>query len=83
MELYFPIPSLVEASRFRVGIFADVGNVFEDFDEFETSELRGSAGLEVNLITGLGGITLSFASPFNDDEDDETEPFQFEFGTSF
>ena len=83
VELYFPIPAVADPSRFRVGIFADVGNVFEDFDEFESSELRGSAGFEINLITGLGGITLSFASPFNDDEDDETEPFQFEFGTSF
>ncbi len=82
VEIYFPVPSLVEASRFRLGLFADVGNVFADVDEFETSELRGSVGLEMNLITGLGGITLSFASPFNDDED-ETEPFQFELGTSF
>ncbi len=83
VELYFPIPALAPATRLRFGIFADVGNVFEDYDEFETSELRGSAGLEVNLITGLGGITFSLASPFNDDEEDETEAFQFEFGTSF
>tara|TARA_R110002096_G_scaffold296007_2_gene490401 strand:- start:2355 stop:4655 length:2301 start_codon:yes stop_codon:yes gene_type:complete len=83
VELYFPIPALAEASRFRLGIFADVGNVFAEFDDFETSELRGSAGLGINLITGLGGITLSFASPFNDDENDETQPFQFELGTSF
>ena len=83
VQLYFPIPALYEASRFRLGVFADVGNVFEDVDEFETSELRGSAGVEMNLITGLGGITVSVASPFNDDEEDETEALQFEFGTSF
>lgn len=83
VQLYFPVPALAPATRLRFGVFADIGNVFEDFDAFETSELRGSAGLEVNLITGLGGITVSVASPFNDDEEDETEPFQFEFGTSF
>ena len=83
VEIYFPVPSLIEASRFRLGIFADVGNVFTDVGDFETSELRGSAGLEMNLITGLGGITLSFASPFNDDDEDETEFFQFELGTGF
>ena len=77
VELYFPIPSLYDRNRFRLGIFADVGNVFEDYDDFETSELRGSVGFEVNLITGLGGVTLSLSSPFNDDEDDETEAFQF------
>lgn len=83
VELYFPIPAIADRNTLRFGIFADVGNVFEDFDEFESSELRASAGLEVNFITGLGGVTFSFASPFNDDEEDETEFFQFEFGTSF
>lgn len=83
VELYFPVPTLASARRLRFGVFTDVGNVFEDFGEFETSELRGSVGFEVNLITGLGGITMSFASPFNDQEEDETEFFQFEFGTSF
>ena len=83
VELYFPFPALADARSLRFGIFADVGNVFADFDEFESSELRGGLGFEVNLITGLGGVTFSFASPFNDDEEDETEVFQFEFGTSF
>ena len=83
VEIYFPVPALADPRSLRFGVFADVGNVFEDFDEFESSELRGSLGFEVNLITGLGGVTFSFASPFNDDEEDETEVFQFEFGTSF
>ena len=83
VEVYFPIPAIADPRSLRFGIFADVGNVFEDFDEFESSDLRGSLGLEVNLITGLGGVTFSFASPFNDDDEDETEFFQFEFGTSF
>jgi outer membrane protein insertion porin family len=83
VEIYFPIPAFIDASKLRFGIFADVGNVYEDFSDFEASELRGSVGLEINLITGLGGITMSFASPLNDDEDDDTQPFQFDFGTSF
>ena len=82
-EIYFPIPALADARTLRFGVFADIGNVWEDFDAFESSELRASLGVEVNLITGLGGVTVSFAAPFNDDEEDETEVFQFEFGTSF
>ena len=73
----------MDPTRFRLGMFADMGNVFEDVDEFEAAELRGSVGLEVNMITGMGGITFSFSSPFNDEDEDETESFQFEFGTSF
>ena len=83
VELYFPVPAIADPKSLRFGIFADVGNVFAEFDDFETSELRGSLGFELNLITGLGGVTFSFASPFNDDDEDETEVFQFEFGTSF
>jgi outer membrane protein insertion porin family len=83
VQLYFPVPSLMDPTRFRMGMFADAGNVFEDVDEFETSELRGSVGFEVNMLTGMGGITFSLSSPLNDDDQDETESFQFEFGTSF
>ena len=83
VEVYFPVPQLMDPTRFRLGMFADMGNVFEDVDEFEAAELRGSVGLEVNMITGMGGITFSFSSPFNDEDEDETESFQFEFGTSF
>jgi outer membrane protein assembly factor BamA len=35
------------------------------------------------MLTGMGGITFSFSTPVNDDADDQTESFQFEFGTSF
>jgi len=83
VQLYFPVPSLMDPTRFRMGMFADAGNVFEDVDEFETSELRGSVGFEVNMLTGMGGVTFSLSSPLNDDDQDETESFQFEFGTSF
>ncbi len=83
VELYFPIPAFISPKTLRFGIFADVGNVFAEFDDFESSELRGGVGLEMNLITGLGGITISFASAYNDDDEDQTETFQFEFGTSF
>jgi len=64
-------------------LFSDIGNVYEDVEEWEASDLRGSYGLELNMITGLGGISLSFSSTYNDKPDDKTESFQFEFGTSF
>ena len=83
VELYFPVPALADRNRLRLGVFADVGNVFKDVDEFKTGQLRASGGLEVNLITGLGGITFSFAKPIKDKSGDKTEFFQFEFGTSF
>ena len=83
LEVFFPVPALADSKSFRLGVFTDIGNVYEDVDEFKTSELRGSYGMELNMITGLGGISLSFSSAYNDEENDKTESFQFEFGTSF
>lgn len=83
VELFFPITALADQRTLRFGVFADVGNVFADFDEFESSELRGALGAEINLITGFGGVSASVAAPFNDGEEDELEIFQFDFGTSF
>ena len=83
VELFFPVPALADSKNFRLGLFSDIGNVYADVDEWEASELRGSYGLELNMITGLGGISLSFAGTYNDEPDDKTESFQFEFGTSF
>ena len=82
-QLNFPPPFIEDNNRGRLNLFVDIGNVFEEFDDFDTGELRGSFGLGVNWITGLGGISMAFASPFGDEPDDDTEAFQFNFGTSF
>ncbi|MEL0084159.1 MAG: BamA/TamA family outer membrane protein [Gammaproteobacteria bacterium] len=34
-------------------------------------------------MSPFGALSVSFAAPFNDDEDDETESFQFNLGQSF
>ncbi len=83
LQLSFPVPIVENKNRNRFSIFVDVGNVFEEFDDFDTSEIRGSFGVGLNWITGLGGISFSFSQPFNDDPDDDIEGFQFDLGTSF
>lgn len=83
MELTFPPPFLDDKNKARLSLFVDAGNVFEEFDDFDSSEIRGSFGLAVNWITGLGGISAAIALPFNDDPDDDIEGFQFNLGTSF
>jgi len=82
-QVLFPIPFLENKNRGRLAFFVDVGNVFAEYDDFETSEIRGSAGLGLSWITGLGGISAALAAPFNDQADDDTETFQFNLGTSF
>ncbi len=84
-ELQFPPLPLpfISKENARLNMFVDVGNVFEEFDDFDTSEIRGAVGLGINMITGFGAISAAYAAPFNDGDEDDTEGFQFNLGTSF
>ena len=82
-QILFPPPFLENKNRARLALFVDVGNVFEEFDDFDSSDLRGAYGLGLNWVTALGGISAALASPFNDEPGDDTETFQFNLGTSF
>ncbi|MEQ8857851.1 MAG: outer membrane protein assembly factor BamA [Pseudomonadales bacterium] len=90
-ELIFPLPFIEDNRQFRPVLFFDVGNVFNtDCPEvsvicssFDEADLRYSVGVAVTWITGLGPMTFGLAKPFNDDEFDQTEIFQFELGRTF
>jgi len=82
-QILFPPPFLENKNRARLALFVDAGNVFEEFDDFDTSDIRGSFGLGLSWVTGLGGISAALSSPFNDQPGDDTESFQFNIGTSF
>ena len=82
-QILFPPPFLENKNRARIALFVDAGQVFAEFEDYDTSEVRGSAGLGLSWVTGLGGISAALSSPFNDQEGDDTETFQFNLGTSF
>lgn len=82
-EIILPVPFAPDSKSFRLTTFVDAGNVYGPDEDFEISELRYSAGLSAIWLSPLGAVTVSVAQPFNDDADDDTEPFQFTFGTSF
>jgi len=78
-QILFPPPFLENKNRARLALFVDAGNVFEEFDDFDTSDIRGSFGLGLSWVTGLGGISAALSSPFNDQPGDDTETFQLSF----
>ena len=82
-DLYFPTGFLYDPKRLRVSLFSDIGNVFENFSDFDVSELRGSMGLNVSWITAIGAVTFNVATQYNDKTEDRTESFQFDLGTNF
>jgi outer membrane protein insertion porin family len=77
-ELYFP-PVFSESMRLLA--FFDAGSVFDE--DYDRDELRYSTGLGLSWLSPVGALTMSLAQPFNDDLQDETEVFQFTFGTTF
>ena len=82
-ELLFPAPFAEDVDGLRLSAFVDAGNVFEDFDSFESKEIRYSAGLSATWMSPIGPFTLSYAKPLNAKKGDEEQKLQFSIGASF
>jgi outer membrane protein insertion porin family len=82
-EVLFPIEALGSSETFRLGVYFDVGNVFEDVDAYDTGELRQAVGLSAKWFSFIGPIEFSYAFPLNDKPEDDVQNFQFSLGASF
>lgn len=93
LEMYFP--TLLDTPAARVSAFVDVGNVYKDYDSFDTGELRASTGIALMWRSPMGPISISYAFPIKKEdairdasgnliqEGDELERLQFTFGGTF
>ena len=59
--------------------FVDAGNVYTD--SFNAGDLRMSTGISAIWISPIGPLSFSLAKPFRDQEEDQTQVFQFSIGT--
>ncbi len=82
-EMIFPIPFLKDFKQVRFAAFFDAGNVYSSEESFEFSEIRYSTGLSGIWISPFGLVSVSIAKPIGDKPGDETQPFQFTFGSTF
>ena len=82
-ELILPVPFLKENKSVRLSAFYDVGNVYGPNEDISGGELRMSVGTAATWLSPLGALTFSLAYPINDKVRDDTESFQFTFGTLF
>ncbi len=84
MEVTFPDPLGLAPETVRLGAFVDVGNVYDtDDDSVDIGDLRYSTGLSLKWLSPMGPLGFVVALPLNDESDDDTENFQFTFGTAF
>jgi len=93
-EIILPIPFIEDTRSMQLVTFVDAGNAFsgycrpDDFEqlnchEFGTEHLSSSAGIGFTWISGFGPMTFSYSVPLHRNENDQTEAFQFSFGTGF
>ena len=81
------IPQILENSEnMDFLVFFDVGNVWgvDYFDgDDEGSEIRSSTGVAVDWLTPIGPLNFTLAMPITKADNDKTETFRFNLGTSF
>ena len=83
-ELVLPLPFESNLKSTRASFFYDAGQVYARPEDFDSGELRTSAGIAFQWFTPfLGLLDLSYAFPLNDEPGDETDRFQINFGTGF
>jgi outer membrane protein insertion porin family len=84
LEVIFPTPfAKRNEDSTQISAFFDVGNVFEDFDAWDTGELRASVGLSFKWQAPVGPIVVNLAAPIKKKDGDRTETLQFSFGNTF
>jgi outer membrane protein insertion porin family len=84
-EMYLPLPFLKDTNTARVSVFMDVGNAYKNYQSFDASTLRASAGVSLHWQAPIGPLIISLAVPFRSQPDDGhyEERIQFTFGSTF
>ena len=72
-----------EGESMRIGLFVESGNVFEEFADYDGSELRASYGAGLYWLTPVGLLQLSYAQPLLSEDDDRLDNVQFNIGMPF
>jgi len=84
VEVLFPAPFKLMEKSIRFGLFVDAGNVYDITEtDFDFGEIRYSTGISGFWLSPFGAFGISFGIPLNEEGDDETEVFQFAFGSAF
>ena len=86
LELIVPTPFAKDYRQLRTVFFIDSGMVYYRNNppyNFDLSDLRYSAGISIAWLTAIGPLSFSLSRPFNDQETDEKQSFQFTIGQPF
>ena len=82
-ELILPVPFLEDFKQARISGFFDAGNVYGPNEDIEFDDIRYSTGISAIWVSPFGAISASYAVPLDEKSTDQTQNFQFTFGTTF
>lgn len=80
-ELLWGVPGMEKS--LRMGWFFDAGQVYGKGQNLALGDLRYSTGLSAAWISPIGPLKVSFGMPLNKQDNDKSESFQFQLGTTF
>ena len=78
-----PIPESLRATSF---VFFDIGNVWGvDYSDLisDSSKLRSSLGVAVDVVSPIGPLTFTYSIPVSKESTDKEQNFLFNIGSSF
>ena len=68
----------------NIKLFVTAGSLWDsDYASDNSYDIRTSAGLSFDILTIVGPISLSYATPIEKNSSDKTREFNFSIGTSF
>ncbi|OMG55081.1 outer membrane protein assembly factor BamA [Azonexus hydrophilus] len=80
-ELLWSLPGFESSAR--MGLFFDAGQVYASGDSLDFGEIRYSTGVTASWLSPIGPLKFSVGMPLNKKDQDESEAFQFQMGTTF
>ncbi|MEM7207118.1 MAG: outer membrane protein assembly factor BamA [Pseudomonadota bacterium] len=82
-EVIFPPSLSSEKGQTRMSLFTDFGNVFEDYQSYDGSEIRASWGISFVWFAPFAPMSFSLAQPYRSEDGDSLQEFQFTLGSVF
>ena len=83
LELILPNPFAEREGSTRLTAFVDIGNVYAKTTPITADSLRFSTGIGLLWLSPVGALRFSYAIPFNTQEGDKLQAFQFTMGSAF
>ena len=86
LNLNSTLPNILSGyENIDLNLFFDAATLREvDYDSsLESTKIRSSTGISVNVFTIIGPLSFSYAIPVSSESSDKKEKFRFRIGTSF